>query len=63
MTSQKLTSVPTWIRSTINNLISFAITKSEIKVLFNEIPLMANVEGIKNSFTTLEKHQFIFFNL
>ena len=63
VTSQKLTSVPTWIRSSINCIIAFSIPKCEIKVLFNEIPLISNVLEIKNTFESLTRHQFIFFNL
>lgn len=50
LTSQKLTSVPTWIRSSLNAITVFGITKNEIKVLFNELPLISNMGAIKSQF-------------
>ncbi len=63
ITTQKYTSVPTWMRVVCNQLITFKINRSEIKTLGNEINCKKEKAWVNQLLDGIQPLEFIYFNL
>lgn len=63
ITTQKYTSVPTWLRVICNQLITFKTNRSQMKLLGNQINCKLDKALVNNILDKIEPNKFIYFNL